>query len=360
MGASRAASQLAPIATSFGNRRPAFAWQRRGQGCNGFRAMAIGMTAYLVRRLLWLPVLLILISLVTFALGIYGPGDPIQVLMGLRARPEIVAQVRKEYGFDQPFLVQYWNYVTNALQGNLGYSVVKYPGQRVSDLIAKRLPVTLQLNLVSILWSIPLGLGLGIVAAVKRNTLLDVLIRGIVILGISLPILGLMPVMNFMLSRKHDLGPISLGPYLPVGGWQGMFAPTIVLPAFLLGLGVLAVFTRQTRASMIEVLQQDYVRTARAKGLKDWMVIGRHALKNALIPLITIIGFVLAGLFAGSFIIEQFFSIPGVGALAYDALLSKEYYVIMAFTLIAATVYVIVNLLIDICYAFVDPRIRYQ
>lgn len=318
------------------------------------------MLAYIVQRLIWLPVLLILISLVTFALGLYGPGDPVQVMMGLRTNPKIVAQVRQEYGFDQPFPVQYWNYVTNALQGNFGYSIVKYQGQRVSDLIAKRLPVTLQLNLVAILWSVPLGIALGIVAALKRKTWLDVFVRAVVILGISLPVIGLMPVLDFALSRKHELGPLTVGPYLPPGGWQGIFAPHILQPAFILGLGLLAVYTRQTRAAMIEVMGTDYVRTARAKGLKEWMVVVRHALRNAMIPLITIIGFTLAGLFAGSFLVEQFYGIPGVGALAYESLLSKEYYVIMAFTLIAATVYVIINLLIDIAYAFVDPRIRYK
>jgi len=318
------------------------------------------MLAYIVRRLIWLPVLLILISLVTFALGLYGPGDPVQVMMGLRTNPKIVAQVRQEYGFDQPFPVQYWNYITNALQGNFGYSLVKYQGQRVSDLIAKRLPVTLQLNLVAILWSVPLGIALGIVAALKRKTWLDVFVRAIVILGISLPIIGLMPVLDFAMSRRHEFGPLIVGPYLPPGGWRGIFAPHILQPAFILGLGLLAVYTRQTRAAMIEVMGADYVRTARAKGLKEWMVVARHALRNALIPLITIIGFTLAGLFAGSFLVEQFYGIPGVGALAYESLLSKEYYVIMAFTLIAATVYVIINLLIDVAYAFVDPRIRYK
>lgn len=324
------------------------------------RDISFRMFAYIVRRLIWLPVLLILISLVTFALGIYGPGDPVQVMMGLRARPDIIEQVRKEYGFDQPFPVQYWNYMTNALQGNFGYSLVKYQGQPVSSLIAKRLPVTLQLNLVAIVWSMPLGIALGIFAALNRKSWLDVFVRGIVILGISLPVIGLQPVLNFALSRKHEIGAMVIGPFLPPGGWNGIFSPQIIQPAFILGLGVLAIFTRQTRAAMIEVMNTDYVRTARAKGLKEWMVILRHALRNALIPLITIIGFTLAGLFAGSFIVEQFYSIPGVGALAFESLLSKEYYIIMAFTLIAATVYVIVNLLIDITYAFVDPRIRYH
>jgi peptide/nickel transport system permease protein len=318
------------------------------------------MAAYVVRRLLWLPVLLILISLVTFALGIYGPGDPVQVLMGLHTRPEIVDQVRKEYGFDQPFPVQYLNYVSNALRGNFGYSVVKFPGQSVSELLAKRFPVTFQLNLVALAWSLPLGIALGIFSALKRKSWFDVFIRALVILGISLPVIGLQPVLTFAMARKHEFGTFSIGPFLPVGGWKGMFAPEVILPAFILGLGVLAVFTRQTRAAMIEVMTSDFIRTARAKGLKEWTVVVRHALRNALIPLVTIIGFTIAGLFAGSFIVEQFYGIPGVGSLAFDALTSREYYIIMAFTLIAATVYVLINLLIDILYAFVDPRIRYQ
>jgi peptide/nickel transport system permease protein len=141
------------------------------------------MSTIVIRRLLWLPVLLLAISFVTFALGVYGPGDPVQVMMGLRARPEIIEQVRKEYGFDQPFMVQYVNYIANAVQGNFGYAIVKNPGQRVSDLIAKRMPVTIQLNIVALLWSIPVGIALGIFAAIKRNTAFDVFTRGFVILG---------------------------------------------------------------------------------------------------------------------------------------------------------------------------------
>jgi peptide/nickel transport system permease protein len=316
------------------------------------------MLAYVFRRLLWLPVLLILISLVTFALGIYGPGDPVQVMVGLKARPDLVQRVRQEYGFDQPFLVQYWNYVTNALQGNFGYSLVKYQGQPVGSLLAKRIPVSLQLNLVAVLWSIPLGIALGIFAALKRQSWLDVFVRAVVLIAVSLPIFGVQPVLTFLVARRQEWGPLTFGPLLPPGGWDGMFSPRIILPAFLLGLGSLAVFMRQTRAAMIDVLNEDYVRTARAKGLKEWMVVVRHAMRNALIPLTTIFGFVLAGLFGGSFIVESFFGIPGVGQLALDALTSREYYIIMAFTLLAATIYVIVNLLIDLAYAFIDPRIR--
>jgi oligopeptide transport system permease protein len=318
------------------------------------------MTAYAVRRLLWLPVVLILVSLITFALGFYGPGDPIQVMLGLHARPDIVQLMRKQYGFDQPFFLQYLNYMWNALHGNFGYSIVKYPGQSVTSLILKRLPVSIQLNLIASLWSVPLGIALGIIAALRRNSWLDVIVRSVVIFGVSLPIIGLMPVLNYATSRAHVIGSITLGPYLPVGGWAGMFAPNIILPAFILGLGGLALYARQTRAAMINVLGQDYVRTARAKGLKEWMVIVRHALRNALIPLITFLGFEIAGLFGGSFIVEQFFGIPGVGALAYEALTSKEYYIIMAFTLMAAVLYVVFNLAIDLVYAFVDPQIHYD
>jgi len=318
------------------------------------------MTAYVVRRLLWLPVVLILVSFVTFALGIYGPGDPVQVMMGLRARPEVVELVRKEYGFDRPFVVQYISYVANALQGNFGYSIVKFPGQRVSDLLAKRFPISIQLNIVALAWSLPLGIGLGVLAALKRRTWLDVFFRATAILGASLPIIAFQPILRFVLSRQHEFGALKIGPLLPVGGWDGMFSPTVVMPAFILGLGVVAVYTRQTRAAMIDVLGSDYVRTARAKGLKEWMVLVKHALRNALIPLVTLIGFTIAGLFGGSFLVENFFGIPGVGGLAFDALLSREYYIIMAFTLIAATVYVILNLLIDILYVFVDPQIRYK
>lgn len=318
------------------------------------------MLAFLVRRLLWLPVLLILISLVTFALGIYGPGDPVQVMAGLHARPDIIQQMRQTYGFDQPFYIQYLRYVTNALRGNFGVSLVKYQGQQVGELIAKRLPVTIQLNLVAVAWSLPLGIGLGIYSAIRRKSWIDVLVRVLVIFGISLPIIGLQPVLTFAFSRKHELGPLGVGPFLPVGGWDGIFSPKIILPAFVLGLGTLAVFTRQTRAAMIDVLNADYIRVARAKGLREWMVILRHALKNAMIPLITILGFLLAGLLGGSFLVESFYGIPGVGQLAFDSLVAREYYITMAFTLMAATVYVLANLLIDVVYAFVDPRIRYQ
>jgi ABC-type dipeptide/oligopeptide/nickel transport system permease component len=280
-------------------------------------------------------------------------------MVGLHTNPAIIERVRHEYGFDQPFWVQYLNYVGNALQGNFGYSLVKYQGQAVGKLISARLPVTLQLNLVSIAWSMPLGIILGVIAGVKRNSWTDLLVRAAVIGGISLPIILLLPMLTFFFSRRHELGLFNLGPFLPVGGWGGIFSDKILLPAFLEGLGVLAVFARQTRAGMIEALGQDYVRTARAKGLTERLVVYRHALRNALIPLVTIVGFLLGSLVEGSFLIENFYGIPGLGALAFDSLLSRDYYVVMATTLLIATAYTLASLAIDVAYVFVDPRIRY-
>ncbi len=318
------------------------------------------MLAFIVRRLLWLPLLLVLVSLVTFALGVYGPGDPVQVMVGLHTNPSIIDRVRHEYGFDQPFYIQYLNYIWNVLHGNFGYSLVKFQGQSVGGLIAARLPVTIQLNVVSILWSVPLGIVLGVLAAVKRNTWTDLLVRAIVIGGISLPIILLLPFLTFVVSRKHELGLLDIGPFLPVGGWDGIFSDKIIMPALLEGLGPLAVFARQTRAGMIEALGQDYVRTARAKGLTERLVVYRHALRNALIPLVTIVGFLLGSLVEGSFLVEQWYGIPGIGAFAFDSLISRDYYVVIAITLLIAIAYALANMFIDVAYVFVDPRIRYE
>jgi ABC-type dipeptide/oligopeptide/nickel transport system permease component len=323
------------------------------------------MGALLVRRLLWLPVLLFFISVITFALGLYGPGNPVQVMMGLHANPETVARLSHQYGFDQPFFVQYVNYIVSALHGDFGYSLVKYRDQPVGRLIANALPVTIQLNALAIALGVIIGIPLGLLAGLNRNTWIDLIVRALVIAGISLPVILLNPFLTFIFSRRHDLFlpsniHLAIGPLLPmVGGrWEGIFSTKVILPALIESTGVIAVLTRQMRAGMIEVLGQDYIRTARAKGLREYAVIMRHAMRNALIPITTILGLMLGGLVAGSFIVESWFGVPGVGALAFDALFSKDYYVIMAMTLLIAVAYVIANLLVDMTYGFIDPRIR--
>ncbi len=324
------------------------------------------MAAFVIRRLLWLPVLLFFVSIITFALGLYGPGDPVQVMLGLHANPDTIARLKHEYGFDQPFYVQYLNYVGNALHGNFGYSLVKYRDQPVGKLIADRLPATLQLNILSMFLGMVIGIPLGLVAGLKRNSWMDWIVRLTVVAGISFPIIFLNPVLSYIFSRRHELVlaaahlTISIGPLLPETGghWDGIFSLKVVLPAFIEALGIIAVLTRQMRAGMIDELGKDYVRTARAKGLRERAIIVRHAMRNALIPIATIIGLMLGSLVAGDFLVEPWFGVPGVGALAYDSLLSRDYYVIMALTLLIAITYVLANLLVDITYGFLDPRIR--
>jgi ABC-type dipeptide/oligopeptide/nickel transport system permease component len=308
------------------------------------------MITYLVRRLLWLPFLLLIIAFVTFALGLYGPGDPVLVMLGQHADPEAAARVRHELGLDRPFLVQYADYVWNALHGDFGESL-KYRGQSVGRLMATRLAVTVQFNTVVVAVGLAVGIPLGIVAALNRNNLADYLIVSLTVAGISFPVFAIAPMLMWFLAARFHI--------LPSGGWDGIFSRRIIMPTLVLAIGPAAVFVRQTRANMLEVLDQDYVRTARAKGLRERTVIVFHALRNALIPLLTIFGLMLGGLVGGGIITEGIFGIPGIGRLVWDAFTARDYPVIMAYTLLVAAAYALANLLVDVCYGFVDPRIRY-
>jgi len=308
------------------------------------------MIAYVIRRLLWLPILLVAVTLVTFALGIYGPGDPVQVLMGQYQNPEAVARIRHERGYDQPFPKQYLRYLQRTLRGDLGESI-KYRGRPVSQLIKKRIWVSIQLNLVVVALGLLVGIPLGALAAVWQDSWLDKLVVSVVVGGISVPTFVIAPPLLYLLTRVVRL--------LPPGGWGGIFSAKIVLPAVVLASGPVAVLARQTRTGLIEVLGADYIRTARAKGLRELAVIMRHALPVALIPVLTIVGLMLGGLVEGSFITESIFGIPGIGRLGVEALFSRDYDVIMALTLIIAVSYILVNLFVDVGYHFLDPRIRY-
>jgi peptide/nickel transport system permease protein len=308
------------------------------------------MIAYIVRRVLWLPVLLVVISMLTWALGVYGPGDPCQVRLGQHNDPESVARCHQQLGLDRPFLVQYTDYVGKVLHGDLGDSY-KY-NRPVSDLLAKRLAVSIQLNAVVLVLGVLIGVPLGILSALRRNSWSDHLIVAGVVAGISVPELVLAPILQWLFAFKLR--------WLPTGGWGGLLDTHIILPAMILATGPIAVFVRQTRASMLQVLGQDYLRTARSKGLGERAVIVVHALRNALIPLYTIFGLLVGGLVGGTLIIETIFGIPGLGQLGFEALFARDYPVIMALTLLAAGSFVVANLLIDVGYVFLDPRIRYQ
>jgi peptide/nickel transport system permease protein len=308
------------------------------------------MITYLVRRLLWLPFLLLIVALITFALGLYGPGDPVLVMLGQHANPEAADRVRHELGLDRPFLVQYADYIWKALHGDLGVSLL-YRGQPVGRLMAKRLAVTIQFNVLVMAVGVAVGIPLGILAALNRNNAIDYLIVSLTVAGISFPVFAIAPMLMWFLAARFHI--------LPSGGWEGVFSRRIIMPTLVLATGPAAVFVRQTRANVLEVLGEDYVRTARAKGLRETAVIVGHALRNALLPLSTIFGLMLGGLVGGGIITERIFGIPGIGNLVWDAFGARDYWVIMAYTLLVAVAYTLANLVVDVCYRFIDPRIRY-
>ena len=309
------------------------------------------MAVYIARRLLWLPFLLLAVSFITFVLGFYGPGDPVQVRLGARATPESVARVRQQMGLDRPFPVQYADYVWSALRGDLGESYA-HDGHSVREIIGKKVRVSAQLGLAAMLLSLSLGMPLGLLVAYKQGTWMDTALVSIALFFYATPVFITAPFLILLLALQLDL--------LPTSGWGGLFSPHIVMPALVLGLPGIAGIARLTRASALEVLGQDYVRTARAKGLTEVVVQRRHVLRNALIPIITVLGLSMATLVEGAFITETLFGIPGIGRTAVESIFLRDYPVIMALVLIVAVAFVLANLVVDILYGVLDPRIRYR
>jgi len=308
------------------------------------------MWVYIVRRLIWTPILLLAVSFITFSLGRFGPGDPVQILMGQYSNPEAVERIRHQMGLDKPVLVQYGIYLKNTFRGDLGESY-RYRGRDVGELISERIWVSAQLGMAAIFISLALGIPLGFFAALKQGTWLHTLTVSVTLVFVSVPVFLTAPGLLIIFSLWLDI--------LPTHGWGGFFDTRIIMPALVLGVPGVAGLTRLTRASTLEVLTQDYVRTARAKGLRDLVINHRHILRNALIPIFTIVGLSLAGLVSGAFITEGIFGIPGIGRLAIESFFSRDYPVIMALGLIIAAAFVLANLIVDIGYRFIDPRIRY-
>ncbi len=308
------------------------------------------MGAYVIRRLAWTPALLLIVALITFLLGTYGPGDPIEVLQGQYNNPAVVERIREQRGLDRHVFVQYGVYIKNLLQGDLGESY-KYRDRTVAELIGKRIWVSAQLGIAASIVAVSLGIPLGVFTAIKQGTWIDVTTVSITLFFMSLPVFITAPVL--LLTFGLWLG------ILPIQGWGGFFDTRIIMPAMVLGVPGIAAITRLTRASTLEVLSQDYVRTARAKGLGEFVVRRRHILRNSLIPVFTVVGLSLATLVEGSFITEGYFGIPGIGSLAIEAFFSRDYPVITALVLIIAAAFVAANLIVDVGYRFLDPRIRY-
>jgi oligopeptide transport system permease protein len=290
---------------------------------------------------------LIFISLVTFSLMHSVPGGPWS--RDKQLAPAVIENLNRRYGLDKPLWEQYVNYLTGAVRGDLGVSF-NFQDRAVTDVILEGLPITASLAGTAILVAVLIGIPLGILAALRQNSWVDYVCLFFATIGASLPNVVIGILLIIVMSVWLHL--------LPTGGW-GTWQKAI-MPAFALGLYHAAVLARITRASMIEAIRQDYVRTARAKGVAEQMILGRHILKNAMIPVVTVLGPVAAGLIAGSFIIEQVFAVPGIGRFYIQGIFARDYGLMMGATLFYAVVIAFANLAVDVLYAFIDPRIRFK
>ncbi len=297
---------------------------------------------------------LLLVSIMVFCLQQLMPGDPALVLAGEERDPEVLEQIRRELKLDQPLVMQYLYWITNVLQGDLGFSWrIRQP---VTELVATKLPVTLQLAGMAFVIAVCIGVPMGVLSAVKKNTFWDYLANGIGLAGLSTPNFWL-GIMLILLVSVH-LGWLPPSGYVPLSeDWRQSLATTI-MPAFVLGNAISAVLMRHTRSAMLTALQQDYVRTARAKGLPEWLVVTKHALRNALVPVVTLGALELGTLLSGAVLTEQVFSIPGFGKMIVDAVFNRDYPVVQGVVLVTATVYVLLNLLADVLYVMINPRLR--
>ncbi|WP_294704112.1 nickel ABC transporter permease [uncultured Fusobacterium sp.] len=306
------------------------------------------MHKYVLKRILLLIPVLLGVSLLVFAIMSLTPGDPAQLILGENAPREAVLKLREEMGLNDPFFMQYLRFVKNAIVGDFGRSYTT--GREVFGEIFARFPNTLVLAVIGIIISICIGIPIGIISATRQYSFLDSFSMVIALLGVSMPVfwLGLMLILTFS---------VKLG-WLPSGGFDGL--KSIILPAVTLGVGSAAIITRMTRSSMLEVIRQDYIRTARAKGVAEKVVINKHALKNALIPIITVVGLQFGHLLGGAVLTESVYSWPGVGRLMVDAIRQKDTPTVLAAVVFLAAAFSVVNLLVDILYAYVDPRIKSQ
>jgi peptide/nickel transport system permease protein len=313
------------------------------------------MQSSIVVRLLQIIPTIVLVSLIVFGLQHLLPGDPAVMLAGDSAGdPHVVAQIRDHLLLDRPLWQQYLHWLAGVLHGNLGYSwELSAP---VTTLILQKLPVTLQLSVMAFFFALAIGIPLGVISAVKRGTPLDWLANSIGLFGLSVPTFWLGILLILVVSV--DLGWLPPSGYVPLSQDPLQSLRTTIMPSFVLGNAIAAIIMRHTRSAMLTALQQDYVRTARAKGLRESAVILRHALRNALIPVVTLAGLQLGTLLSGAVLTEQVFDIPGIGKLVVDAVFNRDYPVIEGVVLVTGLLYVLINLVTDILYAVINPKLR--
>jgi peptide/nickel transport system permease protein len=313
------------------------------------------MVSYILRRVLsTLPVMGI-VALFVFSLLYIAPGDPAAVIAGDQASPADVERIRQGLGLDRPFLVQFGSWLWHILHGDLGTSI--FTNLPVSAMIAQRIEPTFSLMAITLVLTILVAVPLGVVAAWKAGSWVDRTIMAFAVFAFSLPVFVVGYVLAYVFALQFEWLPVQGYTPLAAGLWPWL--QNLILPALALGTVYIALIARITRASMLEVLQQDYVRTARAKGLGQRNILFVHALKNAAVPIVTVIGIGIALLIGGAVVTESVFAIPGLGRLTIDAILRRDYPVIQGIVLLFSFLYVLVNLMVDVTYTLVDPRIRY-
>lgn len=306
------------------------------------------MTRLLIPRLLAAAGVILGVMCLVFLLLHLVPGDPVEVMLGESAQPTDKEALRQALGLHHPLHVQLMTYLNNLLHLNLGRSL--YSGRPIAELLLERLPATIELSVAALTIALCLAMPLGVLAAVKKDSLWDAGTMGVALLGVSIP--------NFWLGPMLILvGALWLG-WFPVSGRDGLLS--LVLPAFTLGTSMAAILSRMIRSTLLEVLNEDFIRTARAKGLTDWVITIRHGLRNALLPVLTLLGLQLGTLLGGAVITETVFSWPGIGSLLIEAIQRRDYPVVQASVLLISFSYVVVNVFTDLAYAWVDPRVRFQ
>jgi peptide/nickel transport system permease protein len=318
------------------------------------------MAAYVVRRLLIGVVILLLVTILVFLIMRLLPGDPLMLFISQRnlgtLTLEQLAELRHQYGLDQPLAMQYINWLGGVFHGDLGQSI--FYSQDVSYIISQRMPITIYLGALSFVISTILGVLFGVICALRRGTWIDNLVTIFANLGITVPTFWVGILLIYLFSLK-------LG-WLPTSGYTSPFDDfwlsirKVIMPVFCMSLFSIASLCRQTRSSMLEVVGQDYIRTAWSKGLREQLIITRHTIKNAMIPVITILGMQVGMIFGGAVLIETVFNIPGMGKLLTSSAFSHDYQIVQAGVLIVATITVLSNLIVDISYGWFDPRIRYN
>jgi peptide/nickel transport system permease protein len=313
------------------------------------------MLAYVVRRILATIPVMIVVAVFVFALLHLSPGDPAAIIAGDTATVQDIARIRAALGLDQPIYIQFGTWVWHLMHGDLGTSI--FTNLPVSQLIEQRLEPTASLAISTMIFAVAVAIPLGVIAAWKAGSWIDRTVMVFAVFGFSVPIFVLAYLLIYFFAIRVDILPVQGFESLSRGVWP--FLSHLILPTVALGLVIAALIARITRASMLDVLAQDYIRTAQAKGLANDKVLIGHALKNAAVPIATVIGLSVALLIGGVVVTETVFAIPGLGRLTVDAILRRDYPIIQGIILVFSAVYVVVNLLVDLSYTFLDPRIRY-